>query len=567
MHIIFHSITFKNLFSYGNVDTTISLDTHRNTIVTGKNGTGKSSGILDGVCYAIYNKPYRKVNLGQLVNSVNKKDLKVTVEFSIGTTRYKVVRGQKPGIFEIWKDGNLIKEEAASKDYQAVLENDIIGINYKTFKQIVVIGKATYVPFMNLTPAERRSITEDVLDISIFSSMLELAKQKTALCKSTIESLTYEIGLQKNQVESQKKLLDSLEAESAQKTQETDQQKFECRARISDLEEKILKADAILDALCDVSSKHAKITQSKDMLDKQVYKIKTKITDAEKVLGLYSKDTCPTCEQPISAELREEKSLEVESATKELREQLVSGQELLESFKLKSEQITTLVEKFNTWSQSKRNLEYERKSESRILEQLQVETKLDSIDMCRSKLKECVDILVDKTESKNTASKDIEYFKTCVEVLKDSGIKAKVIGTFIPVMNQLINEYLEKFDMFVSFELDEMFNETIKSRNRDAFSYNSFSEGEKAKIDLSILFAWRKIAMSRNSISSNLLIFDETLDQSLDEESVDIFISILGSIEETANTVVISHRTLIPELFDRHISVTKVRDFSVINIA
>lgn len=565
MHIVFNYITFKNLFSYGNVETKITLDDHRNTIVTGKNGTGKSSGVLDGLTYALYNKPYRKVNLGQLVNSINKKDLKVTVCFTIGQDTYKVVRGQKPNVFLISKNDILIEEDSAKNDYQAYLENEILGINYKTFKQIVVIGKATYVPFMNLTPAERRSITEDVLDIAIFSSMLDITKQKVSACKSTIESLTYEIGLLKNQIESQKKLLETLEQEAETKEKEDAERRESCLAKIAELEESVSKINESLEDITDTTSRYETLKVNKEKLEKQIWKLENYIDENNNKIKFFEKDSCPTCSQSISDEFRDSKVLELNNSSEDYEKQCQAGKDLLDTFVEKIGNFTAMIERFNKLNQQRINLEYSLKTERSNLESLNAPVKRESIDLCRIKLREYVTGLVDKVETKNTASKDIEYFKACVEILKDSGIKAKVISTFIPIMNKLINEYLERFDLFVSFELDEMFNETIKSRNRDTFTYNSFSEGEKAKIDLAILFAWRKIAMSRNSVSTNILIFDETLDQSLDEESVDSFINILDSIEETVNCIVISHRSIIPEVFDRHINVTKVRDFSVIN--
>lgn len=565
MHIVFNYITFKNLFSYGNVETKITLDDHRNTIVTGKNGTGKSSGVLDGLTYALYNKPYRKVNLGQLVNSINKKDLKVTVCFTIGQDTYKVVRGQKPNVFLISKNDVLIEEDSAKNDYQAYLENEILGINYKTFKQIVVIGKATYVPFMNLTPAERRSITEDVLDIAIFSSMLDITKQKVSACKSTIESLTYEIGLLKNQIESQKKLLETLEQEAETKEKEDAERRESCLAKIAELEESVSKINESLEDITDTTSRYETLKVNKEKLEKQIWKLENYIDENNNKIKFFEKDSCPTCSQSISEEFRDAKTLELTKSSEDYEKQCQAGKDLLDTFVEKIENFTAMIERFNKLNQQRINLEYSLKTERSNLESLNAQVKSESIDLCRTKLREYVTGLVDKVETKNTASKDIEYFKACVEILKDSGIKAKVISTFIPIMNKLINEYLERFDLFVSFELDEMFNETIKSRNRDTFTYNSFSEGEKMRIDTAILFSWRKIAMLRNSVSTNLLILDEIIDSSFDPDAIGAFLEILTSAEESLNTIIISHRENIPDIFDRYLKVYKKGDFSYID--
>lgn len=564
MRVIFSSVTVKNFMSYGNVETTIELNQHKNTIITGKNGAGKSSIVLDGLCYALFNKPYRKINLPQLVNSINKKDLRVTCPFTIGTDQYKVIRGIKPAIFEIWKNGELIPEDSSTRDYQSILENDILGFNYKLFKQVVVIGSASYVQFMNLTAAERRAITEDVLDISVFSGMLDIAKKKVSEYKSTIETLTYETGLLKTQIESQKTLLTTLEQETSTKQAEFEKLKLQCQENIQRLEDEKAQIDARLDELSEASGKHQTITANREKLEKQIWKLESKADDAETKLHFYDKDSCPTCSQKISDAFRTEKQQEITGTIDETRKQLDAGGTLLEQFNTRITELSAMVKEYNTLNQRRREAEQEIVSENKMIARSTSSVSTESLDLCKAKLKELVGTLVEKTEAKNTAGKEIEYYKASVEILKDSGIKAKVISTFIPIMNQMINEYLEKFEMFVSFELDEMFNETIKSRNRDIFTYNSFSEGEKQKIDLSILFAWRKIAMTRNSASTNIIIFDETLDKSLDEESVDAFVDILDSVEEGVNSIVVSHRSVIPEIFDRHIRVSTQRDFSIV---
>ena len=562
MQIKFHYVKFKNILSYGNSETTFDLSSYRHTIIVGKNGQGKS-GILDSICYVLYGKPYRSIKIGQLVNSINKKNLLVTIEFSIGNDVYKVIRGQKPTVFEIYKNNNLIKEDAASKDYQNYLENQILGINFKTFKQIIIIGSASYVPFMNLTAAERRNITEDVLDISVFSSMQDIAKQKLNELKSLVDGLTYEITITKNQLESQKELLSQLESETKEKQEEfetnkklTEQSIVELKQKIQDIDDKLLSFSGIADT-------YSTFNDAKSKLNSKIIKLDSMIESMTESLNFYDNDSCPTCGQDIKEELKKSKQEEVNSKIQLITTQKNTIQDTLDKCVEKLKDLENSVNEQKILIQTRRDYVYDLSVEQKKLSAFKTVNVTESYDLCKAKVKTLVEQLIEKNESKIKLSKEQSLYKTATDILKDNGIKAKVISTFIPVLNTLINEYLEKFDMYVSFELDETFNETIKSRDRDTFSYNSFSEGEKKRIDLGILFAWRKIAMSRNSVSTNLLIFDETMDSSLDDDSVQTFIDILGSIEESVNTIIISHRNVIPELFDRHVTIRKVRDFSV----
>lgn len=566
MQVKFKCITFRNILSYGNVDTSIDLETHRNTFISATNGSGKST-IMDAICYALYGKPYRGIKLGQLINSINKKGLLVTIEFSIGDDSYKVIRGQKPNIFEIYKNTELIKEDSASRDYQSFLENDILRINYKTFKQIIVIGATTYVPFMSLSASERRNITEEVLDISIFSDMLEIAKTKLAEHKSTLESLTYEIKILKTQIESHKTLISTLEKEAENSLSEKEEQRNRCLIRISDLRCKIADLDQKIKDASDIKSTSKLLEDNKTKIGLAIGKLDVKIDSFTKSIELYASDSCPTCGQGIDSEFRTTKEHEILQSIDALNEQKNKAKSMLDAFVEKSIEITKRLDEYSENLRIKAELQYALTSEEKSLSAISEDTKSESLSIAKHQLKEYIQSLLNKTTLKNDTSVQIEHYKVTTELLKDTGIKAKIISTFIPIMNSLINQYLQKFDMFVSFELDEMFNETIKSRDRDTFSYTSFSEGERTKIDLAILFAWRKIAMSRNSISTNLLMFDETLDRSLDEDSVSIFVEILGSIEESVNTIVISHRNVVPELFDRHIMINKVNDFSILSQA
>jgi DNA repair exonuclease SbcCD ATPase subunit len=563
MQIKLHYVKFKNILSYGNVDTEVRLDQDRHTIITAKNGQGKSS-IIEAICYGLYGKPYRSIKVGQLVNSINKKALLVTIEFSRGNDVYRVVRGQKPSIFEIYKNDQIILEDAASRDYQSYLESDILGINFKTFKQIIVMGSANYTPFMNLSAAERRNITEEVLDISVFSNMQDIAKQKVSQTKSRIDQISQEIVLIKGQIESQKNILDSLINEANIKNEELLANRSKSEARIVELTNSLTEIESQIDAISDTPDKQSQVEQKKNLLSIKIAKIEQQFETLSNQLAFYDNQDCPTCGQPITEEHREHKKSEhtlKTSALDSTKQQMLT---MLDEFNQKYIQISESVKKHTELIGQRKNIRYALDLEKQALAELNTQQSTESLDLCKKTLKALVDTLVEKTDTKNDLLSEIEYYKTSVEILKDNGIKAKVIATFIPILNKMINEYLQRFDMFVSFELDETFNESIKSRDRDLFTYNSFSEGEKAKIDAAILFAWRRLAMSRNSISTNILIFDETLDRGMDEDSVNIFIDILGSIEDNVNSIVISHRNVVPELFDRHITVDKVSDFSIL---
>ena len=565
MHVKFHSVKFKNLLSYGNVETEIVLDKFRHTIVTATNGAGKSSAYLDSITYALYGKPYRNIKLGQLINSINGKALSVTVEFSIGTDSYRVVRGQKPAVFEIYKNNELILEDAASRDYQEYLETKILGISYKTFKQIVVIGSATYVPFMSLSAAERRAITEDVLDISIFSDMSDIAKKRVLELRSAFDSISFEIANAQQSITAQKSILTSLEREQEELAISNEALKSELYASIAKYETEIAELDELIETNKSSSDKHSALVSSRTKCQMQLAKLEAKQSSLEAIMKFYDSETCPTCNQTISVELKEQKHSECSAEQQQLVENQRKVLDYLSSFDAK---ITEQLVHVNAYQQSVNrklsavnSMNMTRLQLNKLNEQ---KPKTASIDLCKQTIEKLTNTVSEKTDQKFATATQLEYYRTAVDLLKDSGIKAKVIATFIPILNQTINEYLEKFDLFINFHLDETFNETIKSRGRDTFSYNSFSEGEKAKLNICILMAWRKIAISRNSVSTNLLVFDETMDTSMDDDSVGVFTDILESVEGDVNTVVISHRNVVPELFDQHVQIKKVRDFSVI---
>ena len=562
--ILFKKIRFKNILSYGNAFTEFDYTTHKNTIVTAKNGSGKSGFGLDSICYVLFNKPYRDIKLGQLINSINNKQLVVEIEFTKGSEQYKVIRGQKPSVFEIWKNGVLIPEDSNSLGYQETLET-ILGFNYKTFKQIVVIGSAGYVQFMNLKAPERRAIIEDILSISVFSDMQEIAKKEATTLKSAIAAIEYEISLAKSQIDSQKRLIAAAESDLVDAEAERNAKLSEQNARLVSMQEELTALEVKIDSLQEKTKDHDKFAKQKKQLSDAKNRLLGELSGFNKTMSFFThNETCPTCTQAIDPALKtkvvEEAAFDIDVRTKRV-EEIDAYYTGLES---KVDAISGILDEVWRLETQRKVLTANLANVNDIIKSLSTPAKkfTGSVDESKKQLKETLEVVLEKTETKSTLQEKLEYYTMAVNMLKDTGIKSRIIANFIPIMNQYINDYLNLFDMFVNFELNEMFEETIKSRHRDTFTYNSFSEGEKMRLDLSILMAWRKIAMMKNSISTNLVIFDETLDGSLDAESVDTFMGLLNDFEEGMHSIVISHRDIVPEMFDRHVSIEKINNFS-----
>lgn len=565
MQVEFQYVKFKNLMSYGNAETHIVLNQHKHTLITAKNGGGKSS-VVEALFYGAYGVPYRKIKVGQLVNTINKKGLMVEIGLKSNGKQYKIIRGQKPSIFQIYEDGVLVQEDAAARDYQQFLETKILCINQRSFRQIVCIGSASYKPFMDLSAAERRAITEEVLDISIFTSMQDIAKKRVSELKSAVDSLTTEISMFKSQITSNKTMLDQLVAEKTSRDAEEDSKRTKLQTL---LEEATIDLDTVKEQLeqmgaDDLSDKlqrtRTALQGAKSRLSTEEYKL------AQYTHNLNHDDTtCPTCNQQYPVDMR----AELKAAEQAKHDKCVADiQQLTKIIAELTEKESTLCAADQQYRAVESQVTDARATVRSLKTQLQALTYTDNsvtIKLCKDTIQALAASVIEKSNEKAEHSRNLLYYKTAVDLLKDDGVKSRVIATFIPIMNEYINEYLQKFDMFIKFELDEYFNERILSRGRDSFTYNSFSQGEKQKIDIAILMAWRKVAMMRSSVSCNLLIFDETMDSSLDTESIDIFVDVLGGVEETVNSMVVSHRaTIVPEIFDRHIAISKVRDFSIV---
>ena len=568
MRIHFKKVKYKNILSTGNNFTTIDLGGSPTTLITGSNGSGKST-LLDAIVFGLYGKPFRKINKVQLVNSINQKALLVEIYFSVGGIDYMVRRGIKPGVFEIYKDGEMINQDAATRDYQTYLESNILGINYKSFNQIVVLGSATYVPFMELPPQQRREIIEDLLDIQVFSTMGILAKDKISTNKQMVSESSYKIDSTDNSIKLVKE-----NNEEIRKIREVEAEKI--RDKMKTYIENIgTKKESIEKLEEDIQTLYDSITDKKDMKSKfdRANSLRSDMErnrlNFEKELNFYhDNDNCPTCKQGIDHDFKnnvvEEKSkrkADIETGLHNISETIQNYQERLDAI-IKVEdaiqennfKVSEIRAEIRSAKSALASLKTELESAEREVEEVDT-TKLQNLETQLQEIKTTRSELLDEREVLSIVS----------NILKDGGIKARIISQYIPVMNKLINKYLAEFDLFVDFQLDENFNELIKSRFRDTFSYASFSEGEKLRITLAIMLSWRSVAKLRNSVSTNLLILDETLDGALDSIGIESLIETLHSINSDDNIFVISHRgDQFAEKFDTAIRFDKVKNFSEI---
>ena len=568
MNIQFNSIRYKNILSTGNVFTDIPLNKNRTTLVSGTNGSGKST-ILDAITFALYGKPFRKINKPQLINTINTKDLVVEVNFTVSGNDYLIRRGMKPNIFEIYRNGELVNQDAAVRDYQTYLEQNILGLNYKSFNQIVVLGSATYVPFMELPAYQRREIIEDLLDIQVFSTMNLLLKDRVSLNKESITDNNYQIDLIKSKIESAVE-----HNESIRKIREGEVNKI--RERMQDHIDRIEEEKTFIEEIEVTIKSLIDTIEDKLVIKKKLEKTKNIRQELDTVLRGYLKDlnfyhdndNCPTCKQGIDHNFKETiidernqkkreaedgmDGIEIKITELEARiEEISKVEDVIQSHNLKiGEHRAQIKMSMNALKSFKNDLDA-------------AEKEVEEVDT--SKLEEFNKTLKDLQNDQVKLFDERETLGVAAAMLKDGGIKTRIIRQYIPVMNKLINKYLSAFELFVDFHLDENFNEVIKSRFRDAFSYASFSEGEKLRISLSIMLSWRAVAKLRNSVSTNLLILDETLDGAMDGAGVENLIDTLHNLNNNDNIFVISHRgDQFGEKFDSNIRFEKVKNFSQI---
>ena len=567
--IIFRNVRWKNFLSTGDNFTHIQLDRSPSTLIVGDNGSGKST-LLDAVSFGLFGKPHRNINKSQMINTINGKGCLVEVEFDIGSHTFKIVRGIKPNKFEIWQNGNMINQASAARDYQKFLEQNILKLNHKSFHQIVVLGSSSFIPFMQLSSHHRREVIEDLLDIQVFTKMNQILREKNVTLKQEITDTNYQLDLAKEKINLQRKYIRDIAELNEEKKSDKEQEIADCENEIYDLQQHSNEATQFVTdnqasveaSMKELNDKKQALLNYKHQFEQQV---KTTVNDAK----FYEDNSeCPTCEQEIGQELRDKKLGEAKAKAKKVQDALGEVQT----------EMNTVVTNLNEVQETSNQIR-EKQSEihsnnitiGRLQDQIKalrtdIENLTDStgdLGEANTELQTLIDERDEIAERKLQYIDEKSYNDAAGEMLKDSGIKTKIVKEYLPVMNNLVNKYLNTLDFFVSFDLDENFNESIKSRYRDTFNYSSFSEGEKQRIDLALLFTWRQIARMKNSASTNLLILDETFDSSLDHDGIDNLMKILGTLEDGTNVFVISHKgDLLDGKFRSKIEFVKERNFS-----
>ena len=566
--IQFKSVRWKNFLSTGNAFSEIRLDASPATLIVGTNGAGKST-FLDAMCFALFNKPFRKITKGQLVNAVNERDLLVEIEFSIGSRDYMIRRGAKPNVFEIYLNGEMLNQEASVQEQQKHLEQSILRLNYKSFTQVVILGSSCFVPFMQLTPPNRREVIEDLLDIRIFSTMNTLLKEKVKGVKETLRECDHQYELVKQKVQMQQRFIADLKEQSsannARRSKDIESLENEITFLMTDVAEGL-----------EVSASHNKSLDSYGNVEEELSQLRlyeSRFDDKKKAFKKEFKffdknDSCPTCKSVITEDVRANKKAEITASIDEIDEASIALQKKLKSIvqQVSDKQIvmSDLMEVQQKISNCNKEIQWKKKEIKKIEDKIK---NADNNNLTREKekLQEIASTGMEVEKELSTNRKVRNNYDTVTNMLRDTGIKAGIIKRYLPVMNQLINRYLKELDFYVSFDLDENFEETIKSRFRDEFSYASFSEGEKMRIDLALLFTWRTIAKMKNSANTNLLILDEIFDSSLDVSGTDDFLKILHTVADNTNVFVISHKTeTLQDKFASTLVVEKKQNFSII---
>jgi DNA repair exonuclease SbcCD ATPase subunit len=566
--ILFKKIKFKNFGSFGNTWTELSLSDKNTTLVCGVNGSGKSFAFLDSITFALFGKPFRKINLTQLNNSINKKSCVVELEFSIGKDEYRIVRGLSPKLFEIHKNSKLINQDSKNTDQQEYFEEQILKMNYKTFTQVVILGSSSFIPFMQLTASDRRAVIENILDINIFTTMNMVLKGKVSITKENITDIANRIELQEQKIQYQQKIVDGLNVRLNNDIKKIENDISDHQNEIVNLEDEIAalqnsKSNIKLDY--DISAVRKELKEH----EKTISSLTFKMDDLENEIDFFKKsDKCPKCRIKITDQIKSDNTIQINSQIEDIANKI-------KSLNVETQTREKLIEDYNRYIEQQDELDLAIKEnltkireirslvnykKTQLIESTKIETDLTKEKLTLKIEKES---LISLKKEKDELKKDFDYLKLAGEILKDNGVKIKIIKHYLPAMNKFINKYLRAMDFFVQFHIDEEFNETIKSRHRDEFSYMNFSEGEKMRIDLALLLAWREIAKVKNSVNCNLLILDEIFDSSLDSVGTDEVLKLLNALGNKTNVFVISHKAdQIVDKFANTITFEKKNNFS-----
>ena len=566
--ITFRTLKWKNFLSTGNNWSSLDLAKNKTTLVVGSNGAGKST-MLDALSFALFGKAHRNISKPQLVNSINNKNCVVEVTFNVHGSDFRIVRGIKPNVFEIWKGETMINQSSHAKEYQKILEQNILKLNHKSFHQIVVLGSSSFIPFMQLSSMNRRDVIEDLLDINVFSKMNGILREKTSLLKDQIKDVTHQHAVTSTKIDAQKKYIKDIKAINKE-------QREEKLKLISDFQDEIKTlhgkneelSDSIQSQLPNADVERGQREARIKELEAFKTKFNTEVKKIVKEVQFFEKnDICPTCDQAITEDTKAAHIMEGKSRAKELQAGINTADKGLRQAQ---EALSSALDIIDTCRSFQSDLAANNKSIAQFqssIDRTQAEIgKLDSsvdMDQAVAELDDLVFTGNNLIEEKLALSEQLNYNVIMSTMLKDTGIKTKIVKQYLPVINKLCNQYLDILDFYVSFNLDESFQETIRSRFRDTFSYDSFSEGEKQRIDLALLFTWRMIAKMKNSVATNLLILDETFDSSLDHEGVDNLMKIIYTLGDETNIFIISHkRELLDDKFENKLEIVKDKNFS-----
>ena len=560
--IVLKTVRWKNFLSTGNQFLEVQLDKEPMTLIVGKNGAGKST-LIDAITFSLFGKPFKKINKGQLMNSVNEKDLVTEIEFNIGKSKWKVRRGIKPALFEIYHNGNIINQDAKSTDYQKYLEDKVLKLNFKSFTQIVVLGSASFVPFMQLSANDRRIIIEDILDIGIFSVMKNLLKDRSMILREELGEVEYEIKLLQEKIKLQEKHLAELKEKSVSKRksdldkiEETQKEIVKLNEEIDEHQELVV---SLMKSIADEQTSHKKNTEL-DKYRSQINKNLKKLGRDKKFFE--EKENCPTCEQDIDETFKKSKLNDLQDEIEEMDDGLEKIDSEIQKVIIRLDEISECNKKIQKEENEIRTKNGYIKSHNNFIKHLNEElnNKIEEAD--EGKIAVLSSELEDSKKTRSEYTEQKRYYDILGTILNDKGIKTRIIRKYLPFINNHVNNYLKDMDFFVNFQLDENFQETIKSRHRDDFSYYSFSEGEKKRIDIALLLTWRHIASMRNSVNVNLLILDEVFDASLDQAGVDDLMKLFNILNKT-NLFIISHKLdILDDKFPAKITVEKLKNFT-----